>query len=94
MTEHDRDLITFRVAALETAYWYEIDHNWGRGAAEMYVPDGAVRPASVTARQRSPLAMSPGYPSGRRAGRIRPRRSFRHQWSDDGRVSASPCRQP
>ncbi|NWG23866.1 MAG: nuclear transport factor 2 family protein [Pseudorhodoplanes sp.] len=28
------------LAGLETDYWYEVDHNWGRAAHEFYVADG------------------------------------------------------
>ena len=29
-----------RLIDLESAYWYEVDHNWGRSAHEFYLPDG------------------------------------------------------
>jgi SnoaL-like domain len=28
------------LASLETDYWYDVDHNWGRTAPECYVEDG------------------------------------------------------
>jgi hypothetical protein len=28
------------LTALETDYWYDVDHNWGRTAHRMYTPEG------------------------------------------------------
>lgn len=28
------------LTALEVDYWYDVDHNWGRTASNLYVPDG------------------------------------------------------
>ena len=28
------------LALLETEYWYDVDHNWGRSAHELYLDDG------------------------------------------------------
>ena len=33
-------VIARALAELETEYWYDVDHNWGRTAHEMYVEDG------------------------------------------------------
>lgn len=29
-----------RLMELESEYWYEVDHHWGRSAHEFYAPDG------------------------------------------------------
>jgi hypothetical protein len=33
----DDRLISWHLAELEAAYWYDVDHNWGRRARESYV---------------------------------------------------------
>lgn len=33
--------IAAALTALETDYWYDVDHNWGRSAHELYAADGA-----------------------------------------------------
>lgn len=32
--------VLHELTALEVDYWYDVDHNWGRTASELYVPDG------------------------------------------------------
>jgi hypothetical protein len=39
-SQRHRALVMSGLVALETSYWYEVDHNWGRNAADMYVADG------------------------------------------------------
>jgi hypothetical protein len=36
----DRASILQKLVALETEYWFEVDFNWGRNAAQLYVPNG------------------------------------------------------
>lgn len=40
-SQQHRERVLSRLIALETAYWYEVDHNWGRDAAALYVADGS-----------------------------------------------------
>ena len=41
--------ITQALAALETDYWYDVDHNWGRTAHELYAPEGVFAIGDVAA---------------------------------------------
>lgn len=40
MTNLSRADVTAQLIELESAYWYDVDRNWGRTAHEMYVDDG------------------------------------------------------
>lgn len=40
MTTLSRADVTAQLIELESAYWYDVDRNWGRNAHEMYVDDG------------------------------------------------------
>jgi hypothetical protein len=42
--------------ALETEYWYEVDHNWGRSAPAFYEPDGVFAIGDGIFRGRDEIA--------------------------------------
>jgi hypothetical protein len=37
---HNDPAIASALTALETDYWYDVDHNWGRSAHELYTAEG------------------------------------------------------
>lgn len=43
-------LVLQELTVFEVAYWYEVDHNWGRSAHSFYVADGAFTIGDTTMR--------------------------------------------
>jgi hypothetical protein len=49
-------LLLVELHALETEYWYEVDHNYGRSAAALYEPDGVFAIGDTVFHGRTEIA--------------------------------------
>jgi hypothetical protein len=49
-------LLLVELHALEAAYWYEVDHDYGRAAQHLYEPDGTFTIGDTVLRGREAIA--------------------------------------
>ncbi len=63
----DRNKVLQELHTLEIDYWHEVDFNWGRNAASLYVDDGVFAIGETTMKGRDAIAQFYGWREGRGA---------------------------